>query len=110
VEYCKVAPENCTAFCHPAGPRLGAVLVTPFDSGIAPCNDVAMPDRNLKIARLIGSTPSVAYCDLCRLVFNTRQEFLVDSNKALQQLQSDFDKHECKPEAGAVNSALDDIR
>jgi heterodisulfide reductase subunit B len=93
-----------------AGPRFGAVLVTAFDSIIAPCNDTEMPDRNLKIARFIGSTPSVAYCDLCRLVFNTRQEFLVDSDKALQQLQSDFDKHECKPEAGAVNSALDDIR
>jgi hypothetical protein len=91
-------------------PRLGAVLVTAFDSAIVPCNDVAMPDRTLKIARLIGSTPSVAYCDLCRLIFKTRQEFLVDSEKALQQLQSDFDKHECKPDPGAVNSALDDIR
>jgi heterodisulfide reductase subunit B len=110
VEYCKVAPENYTAFCDPARPRLGAVLFTVFDSAIVPCNDVAMPDRNLKIARLIGSTPSVAYCDLCRLIFKTRQEFLVDSEKALQQLQADFDKHECKPEPGAVNSALDDIR
>jgi heterodisulfide reductase subunit B len=110
VEYCKFSPENHTASCHPVGPRLGAVLVAAFDSVTVPCNDVAMPDRNLKIARLIGSTPSVAYCDLCRLVFNTRQEFLVDADKAMQQLQSDFDKHECKPEAGAVNSALDDIR
>jgi hypothetical protein len=69
-----------------------------------------MPDRTLKIARFIGSTPSVAYCDLCRLVFNTRREFLVDADKAKQQLQSDFDKHECKPEAGAVNNALDQIK
>jgi hypothetical protein len=81
-----------------------------FDSVILACNDVRMPDRNLKIARLIGSTPSVAYCDVCRLVFNTRREFLVDDEKAKQQLQSDFDKHECKPEEGAVNEALDDIR
>jgi hypothetical protein len=99
-----------TLHCHSARPRLGAIPVTAFDSLILPCHHVAMPDRNLKIARFIGSTPSVAYCDLCRLVFNTRQEFLVDSDKALQQLKSDFDKHECKPEAGAVNSALDDIR
>jgi hypothetical protein len=69
-----------------------------------------MPDRNLKIARFIGSTPSLAYCDVCRLAFKTRQEFLVDDVKAKQQLQSDFDKHECKPEEGAVKQALDDIR
>jgi hypothetical protein len=100
----------CGAVAISSDPGLGAVLVTAFDSGIAPCNDVAMPDRILKIARFIGSTPSVAYCDLCRLVFNTRQEFLVDADKAKQQLQSDFDKHECKPEAGLVRSALDNIR
>jgi hypothetical protein len=29
---------------------------------------------------------------------------------ALQQLQSDFDKHECKPEDGAVDEALEDIK
>jgi hypothetical protein len=81
-----------------------------FDSVIAPCNDAEMPDRNLKIARFIGSTPSIAYCDVCRLAFKTRQEFLVDAEKAKQQLQSDFDKHECKPESGAVNDALDQIR
>ena len=69
-----------------------------------------MPDRNLKIARFIGSTPSIAYCDVCRLAFKTRQEFLVDADKAKQQLQYDFDKHECKPEAGAVNDALGHIR
>jgi hypothetical protein len=81
-----------------------------FDSAIVPCNDAGMPDRNLKIARFIGSTPSIAYCDVCRLAFKTRQEFLVDAEKAKQQLQSDFDKHECKPEPGAVNDALDHIR
>jgi hypothetical protein len=80
-----------------------------FDSAIVPCNDVAMPDRILKIARFIGSTPSTAYCDLCKIVFRTRREFLVDADKAKQQLQSDFDKHECKPEDGAVNDALDHI-
>jgi heterodisulfide reductase subunit B len=69
-----------------------------------------MPERNLKIARLIGSTPSIAYCDLCKLIFKTRQEFLVDADKAKQQLQSDFDKHECKPEPGTVDNALDLIR
>jgi hypothetical protein len=81
-----------------------------FDSVIVACNDAGMPDRNLKIARFIGSTPSIAYCDVCRLAFKTRQEFLVDAEKAKQQLQSDFDKHECKPEPGAVNDALDHIR
>jgi len=81
-----------------------------FDSVIVACNDAGMPDRNLKIARFIGSTPSIAYCDVCRLAFKTRQEFLVDADKAKQQLQSDFDKHECKPEPGAVNDALDHIR
>jgi hypothetical protein len=81
-----------------------------FDSVTKPCNDAGMPDRNLKIARFIGSTPSIAYCDVCRLAFKTRQEFFVDAEKAKQQLQSDFDKHECKPETGAVNDALDQIR
>jgi hypothetical protein len=69
-----------------------------------------MPDRNLKIARFIGSTPSVAYCDVCKLAFRTQREFITDANKAKQQLQSDFDKHECKPEEDAVNDALDHIR
>ena len=69
-----------------------------------------MPDRSLKLVRFIGSTPSVAFCDVCRLAFRTRQEFLLDEVKAKLQLQSDFDKHECKPEEGAVKDALDEIR
>ena len=69
-----------------------------------------MPDRNLRIVRFIGSTPSTAYCDVCRLAFRTRQEFLLDADKAKQQLQSDFNKHECRPEEGAVKDALDHIR
>ena len=70
----------------------------------------SMPDRKLKIARFIGSTPSIVYCDVCKLAFRTRREFLVDANKAKEQPQSDFDKHECRPEEGAVNDALDNIR
>jgi hypothetical protein len=69
-----------------------------------------MPDRNLQIVRFIGSTPSVAYCDVCKLTFRTRPEFLIDAEQAKQQLQSDFEKHECKPEEGAVKDALDHIR
>ena len=71
---------------------------------------VPMAERNLQIVRFIGTTPSVAYCDVCRLTFRTRQEFLLDGDKARQQLQSDFDQHECKPEAGAVDDALAQIR
>ena len=69
-----------------------------------------MPERNLQIARFIGATPSMAYCDVCRLVFRTRQEFLIDPDKAKQQLQSDFENHECKPEDSAVKDALEHIR
>jgi hypothetical protein len=69
-----------------------------------------MPERNLQIVRFIGTTPSVAYCDVCRLTFRTRQEFMLDSEKARRQLQSDFEKHECKPEPGAVDDALAHIR
>src|SRR5262249_43428830 len=58
----------------------------------APAMMVAMPERNLQIARFIGETASLAYCDVCRLVFRTRQEFLLDPAQARQQLQSDFDK------------------
>ena len=68
-----------------------------------------MADRNLKIVRFIGATPSAAYCDVCRLMFRTRQEFLLDSDKAKAQLQTDFEKHECKPDPGAVNDALQHI-
>ena len=74
------------------------------------CHDVAMPDRNLKLVRFIGSTPSVAFCDVCRLAFRTRQEFLLDADKAILQLQSDFNQHECKPEEGAVNDALEHLK
>jgi hypothetical protein len=69
-----------------------------------------MAERNLQIVRFIGTTPSVAYCDVCRLTFRTRQEFLLDADKARAQLQSDFDQHECKPEPGAVDAALAQIR
>ena len=72
--------------------------------------NVEVPERNLQIVRFIGETPSVAYCDVCRLTFRTRQEFLLDSDKAKQQLREDFEKHECKPEPGAVDEALTHIR
>lgn len=69
-----------------------------------------MPDRNMRIVRFIGATPSVAYCDVCRLTFRTRQELLQDAEKAKQQLQSDFDQHECKPEPGMVDDTLQHIK
>jgi hypothetical protein len=69
-----------------------------------------MPERNLKIVRFVGETPSLAFCDVCRLTFRTRPEFYMDSEKAKQQLQNDFEKHECKPEESAVTEALDHIR
>jgi hypothetical protein len=69
-----------------------------------------MAERNLKLVRFIGATPSLAYCDVCRLAFRTRQEHLLDSDKAKVQLQSDFDKHECKPEMGAVDNVLQQIK
>jgi hypothetical protein len=69
-----------------------------------------MPDRKLIIARFIGSTPSTAYCDVCKLAFRTRREFITDADLAKQQLQSDFEQHECVPEEGAVNEALINIR
>ena len=69
-----------------------------------------MPERNLQIVRFIGETPSVAYCDVCRLTFRTRQEFLLDPTQAKQQLQNDFEKHECTPQSDAVNDALGRIR
>jgi heterodisulfide reductase subunit B len=71
---------------------------------------VTMADRNLQIARFIGETPSLAYCDVCRLAFRTKQEFLFDADKAKQQLQSEFEKHECRPEPEAVDEALVNIK
>jgi len=70
----------------------------------------AVRDRKLIIVRFIGATPSTAYCDLCRLAFRTRQEFLLDAAKAKEQLQADFEKHECKPEESAVNDVLTQIQ
>jgi hypothetical protein len=69
-----------------------------------------MAERNLQIVRFIGATPSVAYCDVCRLTFRTRQENLLDVDKAKAQLRADFEKHECKPEESVVNEALTHIR
>jgi hypothetical protein len=69
-----------------------------------------MPDRRLRIVRFIGSTPNTAYCDVCKLAFRTRRELITDADKAKAQLQSDFEKHECRPEEGAVDDALDHIR
>ena len=81
-----------------------------FDSCYYPCHDVAVPERKLIIVRFIGSTPSTAYCDVCKLAFRTQREFISDAVKAKQHLQSDFEQHECKPEEGAVNEALTHIR
>jgi heterodisulfide reductase subunit B len=69
-----------------------------------------MAERNLQIARFIGATPSIAYCDVCRLIFRTRQEFLVDADKAKEQLMADFEKHECRPEPSAIDDALAHIK
>ena len=69
-----------------------------------------MPDRKMIIVRFIGATPSTAYCDVCRLAFRTRRELLTDADKAKQQLQDDFEKHECRPEESAVTEALTQIR
>ena len=69
-----------------------------------------MAERNLQIARFVGATPSIAYCDVCRLIFRTRLEFMIDADRAKQQLQADFDKHVCRPEQSAVDDALAHIR
>jgi hypothetical protein len=76
----------------------------------ASCHDGAMPERNMQIARFIGEIPSMAYCDVCRLTFRTRQEFLLDLDKAKQQLRTDFESHECKPQPQAVDDALEHIK
>ena len=65
-----------------------------------------MSDRNLQIARFIGETPSVAYCDVCRLTFRTRQEFLLNPGLAQEQLRADFEKHQCKPQQQAVDDVI----
>ena len=69
-----------------------------------------MSERNLQIARFIGETPSLAYCDVCRLAFRTRQENLLDPDQAQQQLRADFDRHECKPQQQAVDDVLDRLK
>lgn len=69
-----------------------------------------MAERNLQIVRFMGTTPSVAYCDVCRLTFRTRQEYLQDPDLAKQQLIAEFEKHECKPQPQAVNDALEHIK
>jgi hypothetical protein len=69
-----------------------------------------MAERNMQIVRFMGTTPSVAYCDVCRLTFRTRQENILDPEKAKEQLLHDFNKHVCKPETDAVNSALAQIK
>jgi hypothetical protein len=85
----------------------GARKLTPLS---LPAIMFSMAERNMRIVRFIGSTPSVAYCDVCRLTFRTRQEFLQDAGQARQQLQMDFEKHECKPEPGMVDDALQNIK
>jgi hypothetical protein len=69
-----------------------------------------MAERNMQIVRFMGTTPSVAYCDVCRLTFRTRQEFIADPDKAKAQLLADFAKHECKPESDMVNNTLAQIK
>lgn len=82
----------------------------PIDSSLAHCHDLFMAERNMQIVRFMGITPSVAYCDVCRLTFRTRPEFIADPDKAKEQLLADFGRHECKPESDMVNSTLAQIR
>jgi hypothetical protein len=95
-----------------AGTSLVSTLARLYgiDRTTSACHDEGMPERNLQIARFIGETASLAYCDVCRLVFRTRQEFLLDPAQARQQLQSDFEKHECKPQQQAVDDVLERIK
>lgn len=69
-----------------------------------------MADRKMQIVRFMGTTPSVAYCDVCRLTFRTRPEFVADPDKAKEQLLADFEKHVCKPEPDMVNNTLAQIK
>ena len=69
-----------------------------------------MAERNLQIVRFMGTTPSVAYCDVCRLTFRTKPEFIQDPEKAKAQLQAEFEQHECKPQPDVVSDALNHIR
>lgn len=90
--------------------KSGRVVKTDLTRLDRPAMMFAMADRRLRIVRFIGSTPNTAYCDVCKLAFRTRQEFITDADKAKAQLQSDFEKHECQPEEGAIDDALDHIR
>ena len=89
--HCNRIPCKLTALCSPA----------------MMCG---MAERNMQIVRFMGTTPSVAYCDVCRLTFRTRQEFISDPDKAKEQLLADFARHECKPEPDIVNSTLAQIK
>jgi len=69
-----------------------------------------MADRNLQIVKFVGTTPSYAYCDVCKLAFQTRTENILDAEKAKAQLLAEFEKHECRPEPKAVDEVLTQIK
>ncbi len=69
-----------------------------------------MAERNLQIVKFIGTTPSMAYCDVCKLMFKTLTENILDAEKAKAQLLAEFEKHECRPEPEAVNEVLTQIK
>ena len=56
-----------------------------------------MPKRTVRIVKHIGSVPCVAECTACKQQFTAPTGTLRSLKEATENLQRQFDRHECAP-------------
>jgi hypothetical protein len=65
-----------------------------------------MPKRNLRVLKWLGTTPAIAACTLCNREFKAPLSALKRLADAQQNLQLQFDRHECGEISDPSNTDL----
>ena len=74
-------------------------------TAIARCVNHAMPKRNLRVLKWIGTTPAIATCTLCNQEFRVPVDLLKRVAGAADYLKLQFARHQCKD--GDANPSVD---
>ena len=62
---------------------------------------VAMPKRNLRVTKWVGTIPVVGVCTFCDRLFNVPVTALKRVRDAQESLRLQFAEHKCKRETGS---------
>ena len=74
-------------------------------TAIARCENPAMPKRNLRVLKWIGTTPAIATCTLCNQEFRVPVDLLKRVAGAADYLKLQFARHQCKGDE--ANASVD---